>query len=187
MPKLSVFNFITLDGYYKGYGNDISWHRHSSEEAEYSAESLKPGNLLLFGRVTYEMMFSFWPTPMAFKNFPVVAEGMNNAEKIVFSRTLEKAEWNNTRLIKGNIAAEIKKLKKTARNDMTLLGSGSILTQLAQKGLIDEYQIMIDPVVIGKGISIFKNIKKQLNLELTASRVFKSGTVLLSYRKQNFI
>jgi dihydrofolate reductase len=182
MRKLFTFNFVTLNGFYKGPKGDISWHRHGAEENEYAAENLKSGNTLLFGRVTYELMASYWPTPIAIKNDPLVAEGMNNADKIVFSRTLKKVEWNNTRLVKDNIEEEIKKMKQQPGKDMTLLGSGSIVTQFAEQGLIDEYQIMVDPVVLGDGTPIFKNIKHKLDLQLTTARTFKSGVVLLCYR-----
>ena len=182
MRKITVFNFVTLNGYYKGPNGDISWHRHGEEENEFAAGNLKSGGILLFGRVTYEMMASYWPTPAAAENDPAVAEGMNKAEKIVFSRTLKKAEWNNTRLIKDNIVEEIKKMKQTPGEDMVLLGSGSILTQLAEKGLIDEYQIMVDPVVIGGGTPILKDIRHKLDLKLTKTKTFKSGVVLLCYQ-----
>lgn len=186
MRKITAFNFVTLDGYLEGpQVGDISWHKHGGEEAEYSAESLKTGNTLLFGRVTYEMMVSFWPTPMAIESFPIVAEGMNNAEKIVFSRTLKKVEWNNARLMKGNIVEEIRKMKRASGKDMTLMGSGSILSQFAEQELIDEYQIMVDPVAIGNGTPIFKDIKRKLDLKLTMTRTFKSGVVLLCYQPDN--
>jgi dihydrofolate reductase len=128
------------------------------------------------------MMASYWPTPVAIKNDPIVAAGMNNADKIVFSRTLKKVEWNNTRLVKDNIVEEINKMKQLPGKDMTVLGSGSILTQFAEQGLIDEYQIMVDPVVLGDGTPIFKNIKHKLDLKLTRTRTFKSGVVLLCYQ-----
>jgi dihydrofolate reductase len=182
MRKITIFNFITLDGYYKGPLEDIRWHRHGAEEIAYSEESLAYGGTLLFGRVTYEMMASYWPTPMAMKNDPVVAEGMNKAEKIVFSRTLKKAEWNNTTVISHNIVEEMRKLKQKPGKDMTVLGSGSIVSLFAEQGLIDEYQIMVDPVAIGEGTPIFKNIKQKLDLTLTQSKVFKSGVVLLCYK-----
>jgi dihydrofolate reductase len=183
VKKLTVFNFITLNGYFEGpQKGDISWHRHGTEENQYAAENLKSGNTLLFGRVTYEMMANYWPTPVAIKNDPIVAEGMNNADKIVFSRTLKKAEWNNTRLIKDNIVEEIKKMKQMPGKDMTLLGSGTILTQFAEQGLIDEYQIMLDPVILGYGTPIFKNIQHKLDLTLTMTRTLKSGVVLLCYQ-----
>jgi dihydrofolate reductase len=186
MRKVTVFNFVTLNGCFKGPKGDISWHRHGAEENEYAVEGLKSGNTLLFGRVTYKMMASYWPTPIAIKNSPIVAEGMNNADKIVFSRTLKKVEWNNTRLVKSNMVKEIKKMKQMSGKDMTLLGSGNILTQLANQGLIDEYQIMIDPVVISNGTPLFKDIKNKLNLKLTMTRTFKSGVVLLCYQPMDF-
>lgn len=181
MRKLSAFNFVTLNGYFKGPNGDISWHRHGAEESEFAAEGVKSENIVLFGRVTYEMMASYWPTPEAIKDNPTVANGMNKADKIVFSRTLKKPEWNNTKLVKDNIIEEIKKIKSSSGKDMVLLGSGSILTQFAEQDLIDEYQIMVDPVVIGDGTPIFKSIRKNLNLQLTSTRTFKSGVVLLSY------
>ena len=181
MRKLNAFNFITLNGYYKGPNGDISWHRHGAEENDYSIEGVQSGSALLFGRVTYEMMASYWQTPDTMKNNPIVAEGMNSAEKIVFSRTLKKAGWNNTTLIKDNIVEEIRKMKQMQGKDMTILGSGSILTQFAEAGLIDEYLFMVDPVALGEGTPIFKNIKHKLDLVLSSTRSFKSGVMLLCY------
>jgi dihydrofolate reductase len=179
--RLNAFNFITLNGYFEGPARDISWHRHGTEENEYAVKGLQSGSTLLFGRLTYEMMASYWPTPTAIKNTPIMAEGMNNAEKIVFSRTLKTVEWKNTRLVKDNIVGEVRKLKQMPGKDMTLLGSGSIMTQFAEEGLIDEYQIMVDPVALGAGTPIFKDLKRKLDLKLTMTRTFKSGVVLLSY------
>ena len=182
MGKLSIFNFITIDGYFEGPNRDISWHRHGAEENGYAAEMLKYGATLLFGRVTYELMAGYWPTPLAHKNDPIVAEGMNKADKIVFSRTLKKAEWNNTKLMKDDIVEEIKIMKQSAVNHLVVLGSGSIVTQFAEQDLIDEYQFMVDPVVLGDGTPIFKGMKQKLDLKLTSTRTFKSGVVLLCYR-----
>ncbi len=182
MGKLSVFNFMTLNGYFKGPNEDTSWHQHGNpEEGEFAAEGAQSDNIILFGRKTYEMMASFWPTPEAAKNMPDIAEGMNKSEKIVFSRTLKKANWSNTRIISDNIVEEIKKLKTTSKKDMTILGSGSILTQLAEAGLMDSFQFMVDPIALGKGTPIFHDVGKKLNLKLTSTRAFKSGAVLLSY------
>jgi dihydrofolate reductase len=184
MRTLSAFSFITLNGLFQGPAGDISWHRHGAEESEYAAEGAESGSTLLFGRVTYQMMASFWPTPMALEREPVVANGMNNADKIVFSRTLKKAEWNNTKVVSGDIVEEMKKMKQMSGKGMTILGSGSIVTQFAEHGLIDEYQIMVDPVVIGNGTPIFNDIKRKLNLKLTQTRTFKSGVVLLCYEPE---
>jgi len=107
---------------------------------------------------------------------------MNKAEKIVFSRTLTKADWENTRIIKEDITGAIKQLKQTPGKDLCLLGSGSILTQLADAGLIDTYQFMVDPVALGDGTPAFKGLTKKLDLKLTSTRTFKSGVVLLNYQ-----
>ncbi len=186
MRKLSAFTFVTLNGYFKGWDGDISWHQHSAEENEFAGESLQSGgNTLLLGRITYEMMASYWPTPEALKNDPIVAEGMNRAEKIVVSRTLKKANWNNTRLLHDNMEEEIQKLKQLPGKDITLLGSGSLVTQLAAKGLIDEYQLMVNPVVISGGTPLFKDIPHILDLQLIKSKTFKSGVVLLCYQPKS--
>lgn len=181
MRKLTTFNFITLNGFYKGLDEDIGWHKHGGEEAEYSEAMLALNNVLLFGRKTYENMVSFWPTPMAKELFPEVAEGMNKAEKIVFSNTLGAVTWENTRVMNGDIVEKVRQLKRSPGNDLTILGSGSIVSLFSDSELIDEYQVMLDPVAIGEGSSIFSRIKHQLNLKLTGTRTFKSGVVLLNY------
>jgi len=107
---------------------------------------------------------------------------MNNAEKIVFSRTLIRAYWNNTKIIKDDLINEIYRLKQSAGNDITLLGSGSVLTQFAENGLIDEYAVMIDPVAIGGGTPIFNNIRVKLNLKPVSVKTFNSGVILVNYR-----
>jgi dihydrofolate reductase len=106
---------------------------------------------------------------------------MNRAEKIVFSRTLASSDRENTRVVSGDIDGEIRRLKRGAK-DLTILGSVTIVTQLSDAGLIDEYEIMIDPVALGAGKSTFEGMGRTLDLVLTTSRVFKSGTVLLTYR-----
>ncbi len=183
MANLSMYNFLTLNGFYKGDNGDISWHRHGGDEAQFSKDSLQADNILLFGRVTYDLMSSYWPTPLAEGNLPEVIEGMNNTEKIVFSKTMKNAEWKNTRVVNGNLIEEVKKLKKGSK-DITILGSGSIATQLADAGLIDAYLVMIDPVAIGSGTPIFNGLQHTLNLKLIDSRVFNSGVVLLTYKPE---
>jgi dihydrofolate reductase len=142
MRRLVVFNQVSLDGYFTDINGDMSWaHKDDAEWKAFVADNAKGGGVLLFGRITYELMASFWPTPVAIENFSVVAERMNTLPKVVFSRTLDKASWNNTKLVKGGMAAEIRKMKKEPGEDMAIMGSGSIVSQLAQEGLIDEFQI----------------------------------------------
>lgn len=181
MKQVSVFNFLTLNGYYKGPDEDISWHQHGGEEAEFAVEGAKTESLLLFGRKTFEMMSSYWPTKQGMKDNPGVAEGMNKSQKIVFSTTLTSANWQNTRIVKENLIEEVRNLKQSGDKDMTVLGSGSIITQLADAGLIDIFQFMIDPIVIGDGVTEFKGLSHKLKLKLTDSRTFKTGVVLLTY------
>ncbi len=181
MKKLTIFNFITLNGYLNTADGDISWHNHGTEENQYAAMMLKLCNTLLFGHKTYDMMAAYWPTPLALQNDPEVAEGMNNANKIVISNTLKTANWKNTTVIGGDVANEIRKLKLLPGNDITLLGSGSIVTLLAENNLIDEFQVMIDPIAIASGNPIFGGITKTLNFKLINVKTFKSGVVLLTY------
>jgi len=182
MGKLLVYNFVSANGYFKGPNEDISWaHQNpSQEESDFAAENAQGGAVLLFGRKTYEMMKSYWPTPEAKKNNAGVAEGMNKAEKIVFSRTLKKADWNNTTIVSDNLEQEVKKLKQSEKT-ITVLGSGTIVNQLAEAGLVDEFQVMIHPVAIGNGTTFLKDVHKKVDLALTKTRSFKSGIVLLCY------
>lgn len=183
MGKLSVFNFVSLDGYYKDANNKTDWHQHGGEERKFSEEGAQSDSILVFGRITYEMMAGFWPTPMAHDMMPIVADGMNTSEKIVFSKTVKKAHWNNTRVISDNIVDEMKKLK-AGNKDLTILGSGTIVTQFAEEGLIDTYMFMVDPIAIGKGTPIFKGLTQPLKLKLVSTRAFKSGVVLNTYEPQ---
>src|SRR5688572_9713524 len=124
MPRLSAFEQVSLDGFFVDAGGDMSWaHKQDPEWNEFAASNASGGGALLFGRVTYEMMASFWPTPAAKQSLPVVAEGMNNMPKVVFSRTLKKASWKNTRLVKGDLAAEVRTMKREPGPDMAILGS----------------------------------------------------------------
>jgi len=182
MRKLVVFNNVTLEGYFTDKNGDMSWaHKDDAEWNAFVADNASGGGMLLFGRITYELMASFWPTPFAAEQMPVVAEQMNNLPKVVFSRTLDKATWKNTKLVKGNLAAEVQKMKKESGPDMVILGSGSIVSQLAPEGLIDEYQVVVHPVVLGKGRTMFEGLKEKLVLKLTKTRAFGNGNVLLCY------
>lgn len=182
MRKLIVFNNVTLDGYFAGVNGDLSWaHKDDAEWNAFVAENASGGGVLLLGRITYELMASYWPTPAASANAPAVAEGMNALQKVVFSRTLAKASWQNTTLVKGDIGAAVRRMKNEPGKGMVILGSGSIVSQLTQAGLIDEYQIVVHPVVLGQGKSMFAGITETLSLTLTKTRVFGNGNVVLWY------
>ena len=184
MRKLVVFNQVTLDGYFTGPNGDLSWAHNAQEDAEWKAfveENAKSGGTLLFGRVTYQMMVSYWPTPAARENDPIVAKAMNELPKVVFSRTLSEAPWNNTKLVKSDPAAEVRKMKNESGDAMIILGSGKIVSQLTQERLIDEYQVVVNPLVLGKGRTMFEGVDEQLRLKLADTRTFRNGNVLLRY------
>ena len=184
MRKLIVFNHVSLDGYFTDAQGDMSFARNNIPDAEWDAfvvNNASGGGTLVFGRITYELMVSFWPTPFAAETMPDVARQMNALQKIVFSRTLDKVLWNNTQLLKGDPAAEIRRLKQEPGGDMVIFGSGSLVSQFAQAGLIDEYQIVVDPVALGQGRTMFEGLKEKLILKLTWTRAFGNGNVLLCY------
>jgi dihydrofolate reductase len=136
---------------------------------------------ILFGRITYELMAGYWPTPLAAQSNPLVTERMNSLPKVVFSRTLDRASWNNTKLVKSDPATEIRKLKQEPGLDMAIMGSGTIVAQLTQEHLIDEYQVVVIPIVLGQGPTMFEGVKERLPLKLTKTRTFSNGNVLLCY------
>jgi len=182
--KLIVFNNVSLDGYFVDGNGEMRWAHRTEPDAEWNAfvaGNAGGGGVLLFGRITYELMASYWPTPLALKNDPIVAEGMNNLQKVVFSRTLDKVSWKNTTLMRGDLVAEVRKMKAEPGEGMAILGSGTIVSQLAPEGLIDEYQMALIPVVLGKGRTMFDGINEKLALKLTKTRTFANGTVVLWY------
>ena len=184
MRKLAVFNSVTLDGYFTGKDGDLSWAHAGAEDLEFRdfvASNASGEGTLLFGRITYDMMAASWPTPAAAKNYPDVAEGMNRRTKIVFSRSLEHASWSNTTVKKGDLAREVRDLKEGSGQDLVILGSGSVVAQLAGTGLIDEYQIVVCPVVLGDGRTMFEGAAKRLSLRLAQSRAFSNGKLFLRY------
>jgi dihydrofolate reductase len=183
MRKLLVFNNITLDGYFTDAHGDMSWaHQHDPEWIEFVQGNASGGGELLFGRKTYDLMASYWPTPMAIKNDSVVAEQMNKLPKIVFSRTMQQASWQNTRVVKGDIVAEMRKMKSAEGPGMAIFGSGQIVSQFAEAGLIDEYQIAIHPIVLGAGRTMFEGLSKTLALKAIKTRPFANGIVFVCYQ-----
>jgi dihydrofolate reductase len=191
MRRLTMFNQVSVDGFFKTKDGDVSWTHDHAPDAEFddwvAGNASGGGGPFLFGRLTYEMMASFWPTPVAAARMPVVAKHMNTRPKIVFSRTLSSASWQNTHLSKGDLVTEVKKLKSHQRDDLggdgpiTIMGSGSIVSALAREGLIDEYQLLVIPVILGSGVSLFGDQSKKQKLRLTRSRTFKNGSAYLVY------
>lgn len=182
MRKLTVFIHTSLDGFFVDRHGDMSWaHQQDAEWNAFAAENAGGGGALVFGRVTYQMMASFWPTPQAAQVMPAVAAQMNQMAKFVFSRTLTEATWQNTQLISGDIVTAMRNLKQATGPDLVILGSGSIVSQLAASGLIDAYQLVINAIVLGQGRSLFPDVPGRLPLRHLQTRTFANGNVVLTY------
>ncbi len=171
---------VSVDGFFAGPNGEIDWHNVDEEFNTFAIEQLDSVDTLVFGRVTYELMASYWPTAEALKDDSVVAAKMNALPKIVFSKTLEKVEWNNSRLAKNDVVEEISQLKKENGRDIVIFGSGTVVSVLAEAGLIDEYRLIINPVALGKGKSLFAGAH-EFKLKLLDTKQFRSGNVLLKY------
>ena len=182
MRKVLFFMMISLDGYYEGPNGDIIWHQVDDEFNDFAIEQLDTVDTLLFGRVTYEMMASYWPTQQARLDDPDVAAKMNELAKIIFSSTLASADWENTRLVPGEAAEELVKLKQQPGKNLIIFGSSDLAASLARRGLIDEFRIMVNPILLGRGKSLFQGLPEQVRLELIDTRRFRNGNVLLIYR-----
>lgn len=182
MRKVLFFMLTSLDGYFEGPEQDIGWHNVDDEFNDFAIEQLDSVDTLLFGRVTYEMMASFWPTPYAIETDPIVAGKMNSMAKIVFSKKLAKAEWQNARLVKNHFAEEIKTLKQQPGKDLIIFGSSDLAVTFLQAGLLDEIRVLVNPVVLGSGKPLFKGINGKVGLKLLKTRTFRNGNVLLYYQ-----
>jgi dihydrofolate reductase len=187
MRKLSVFNQVSVDGFFRTTDGDIGWLKErQGDDPEFRAfigGNASGASVLLFGRKTYEMMAAFWPTPMAAEQMPQVAKGMNAAPKVVFSKTLKTATWSNTTVRGGDLVAEVRKLKEAPGDPLVILGSGTIVAQLARAGLVDEFQILVFPVVLGGGVTMFAGVDNPIDLKLRSTRAFKNGTVFMVYER----
>jgi dihydrofolate reductase len=186
MRTLTVFNNISLDGFFVDAKGDMSWaHERSAGDSEF--DQFVAGNAqggegtLLFGRKTYEMMAAFWTTASAKREMPEIAQGMNRLEKVVFSRTLKEATWNNTKLLRGDLTKEVRALKAREGGGITILGSGTIVAQLAKEGLIDQYTFIVIPVVLGRGRTMFEGLETKIVLERIKERAFKNGNIVATY------
>lgn len=182
MRKIIASEMVTLDGYFAGPNGELDWFLWNGEMAESAIELMRTIDTILFGRVTYELMADYWPKASPPEEDPVIIERMNNLPKIVFSRSLPKAEWNNSRLVKEFTAADIQALKNQPGKDMVIYGSGTIVTAFMNLGLIDEYYLLINPVALGTGKSFFQRLKDRRMFELLRTNSFSNGVVLHHYK-----
>ena len=179
MRRLIMWNLVSLDGFFEGAKSwDLGWHESvwGDELERLSIDQLKSADMLLFGRVTYEGMAGYWSSAKG-----EIVDRMNNIRKVVFSRTLEKASWNNTKLVKGNTAEEVAKLKEQNGKDLFIFGSANLSSTLMRHHLIDEYRLCLAPIVLGAGTPLFKASPETMKLKLIEARPLKSGGVILRY------
>jgi dihydrofolate reductase len=184
MRKLTSFTQITLDGYFANEDGTLDWAHKDPSDTEFNGfveDNAKGGGALVFGRITYEIMKGFWPTPAAQQLSPVVAERMNNLPKIVFSRTLAAADWQNTTLVRDDVVTAMRALKQQPGPDLAILGSGSLVAQLTEARLVDTVQIVLNPLVLGRGQRLFERAESRFALDLKRTRTFRNGCVLLDY------
>ena len=173
---------VSLDGYFEGPGHDISWFNTDDYHFEaFSREQSQQVDMLLFGRKTYELMKSFWPTPQAEELQPEVAQFMNEKLKVVFSHKSFQPGWNNVTVINEDAAGAVTRLKIQPGKTIAMFGSNNLCVSLMQAGLIDEFRIVVNPVVLGNGNALFKGLPKKAELTLTETHPFPSGKVLLTY------
>jgi dihydrofolate reductase len=187
MRKVILLMHVSLDGFVARADGDLSWVQHDEKITAYVDDLIKTTDTALYGRTTYQMMESYWTTvpsnPASQKREIEHAYWVENVAKVVFSRTLERADWNNTTLVKDNIEAEISSLKKLPGKSLMIFGSPKLTHSLMELDLIDEYRINLNPVVLGTGIPLFTSSAKPVNLKLVESQNFDCGVVALGYKR----
>lgn len=168
----------TLDGFMEGPNRELDFTAGFADPdfERYASEMLQSIGGMILGRVTYQLFSGYWPSATG-----PDADLMNQLPKVVFSRTLKKVDWANSRLAKGNVAEEVGSLKRKAGKDLALFGSSDLAATLIRLGLIDEYRIIVTPAVLGSGTPAFKNIESPLSLKLSKAATWSSGTVALWY------
>jgi len=179
---------MSLDGFVAGPSGAMDWVTMDEEIFKDAIDLAATTDTALYGRTTYQMMEGYWPTLLTNPNSTTLelhhAKWVEDTQKIVFSTTLEKVNWNNTRLIKENIAEKISKLKQKQGKNMMIFGSPKLTHSFIQMNLIDEYRINVSPVILGKGVPLFKNIHHAIDLRLLRTKKFNSGVVGFYYEQK---
>lgn len=176
---------VSLDGFIEGPKQDLSWHLVDDEFNKYAIDLLHSIDTIIFGRIAYELFESFWPAAMTDPSTTPdnldIANQINDMHKIVFSKTMEKVEWKKSQLIQQLIPEEITKMKQQEGKDMVIFGGAGIAQSFMRHELIDEYRIMVNPIILGKGKPLFEDMTHRMNLKLLKTRTFNSGVVMLVY------
>jgi dihydrofolate reductase len=182
MRDLASFIFISLDGFYEGPNGELDWSNVDAEFDEFAIRQLDAADTLGFGRATYEHMAAYWPTEQAQVNDPAITSRMNSKEKLVFSTTLTDANWSGSRVVQGEATERIPTIKEAEGRELLVLGSAHLTANLPQAGILDELRIMVCPIVLGQGRSLFEDLKDRVSLTLLGVRRFDSGNLVLTYR-----
>lgn len=185
MRKIISFMHISLDGFVAGPNGEMDWITVDEEIFDYVGKRISEGDTALYGRVTYQMMESYWPTaadqPNASKHDREHSEWYKKVHKVVLSRTMPAAGLNNTTIIPDNLSTSINKIKQQAGADIMLFGSPTATHSLIQQNLIDGYWLFVNPIILGQGIPLFTDIKDKIKLKLLNSHPFASGVTELNY------
>ena len=185
MRKLVLFMHVSLDGFAADPDRGLRFLSYDKELQDYADEVIKTVGSPVYGRTTYQLMESYWPdflkNPDAEGRDLEHAQWVENVPKIVFSRTLNEVTWNNTQLIKDNIAEQVTKLKEQPGKDLVIFGSPGLAASLMNLGLIDEYKLTVHPIILGNGISVFTDNNTKNTLKLLDSKTLKSGVLTLHY------
>src|SRR6266536_2124316 len=198
--RIVMFNWVTADGYFTASDGNLDWVVPDKEQAKAAAEGIPNFDTVLFGRRTYELFEGYWrhavvddsgtiPDPhdpgRRSSEHGAIAVALNRMTKLVFSRTMKDATWRNSRLLRELDPHEIKTIKRQPGKDMIIFGSGSIVSQLTQQGLIDEYQFAVCPILLGSGQPLLSGVSKRLRLDLLEAKALPSGDVMLRYVRPN--
>jgi dihydrofolate reductase len=178
MKKVIFQMSLSIDGYFEGPNREIDWNILDEDFDAYAVETLRATDVLIMGRKNYELMAGYWPT--ASSDDPIT-EYVNARPKLVFSRTLERVDWQNSRLATGSVADEVAALKRAPGDGLLLVGGSDLAVSFLEQGLIDEIRIILAPILLGAGKTVFDGIHERYPLRLLSTRSFKSGTVILTY------
>jgi dihydrofolate reductase len=187
MRRLALFMHVSLDGFVAGPNGEMDWIKVDDQMFEYAGQRTNESDTALYGRVTYQMMEGYWPTaadqPNATKHDIEHSTWYNKVDKVILSKTMEGQQLPNTIIISNDIEHRVKALKQQAGKEIIIFGSPSASHTLMQYGLIDEFWLFVNPILLGQGIPLFKNIQQTTELKLVTTATFESGVVCLHYQK----
>lgn len=183
MRRVVLDTIMSLDGYFTDSKNEIEWFQFEEGDMKWSHDILTTAGTLVFGRTTYLEFSKIWPKMDAISAGwdPYIVDSLNKLPKTIFSTTLKKGEWGPSTIVKTDPAKEVSRLKKGTGKDILIIGSGSIVNSLLRAGLVDQFYLRVQPIILGSGKSLFKDMLTQLPLTLVEAKTFKSGVQALHY------